>query len=142
VQGGPVHQGADRQVGQQQAVGLPDHLAPLQQEGTRDGFEPVALGPHGGDLAGSVLVKGDKETVAQLRVDDEFVRITARAQLVHSNVGAGVAPTSPALACGRSCSSETERRLDQLRPVVLRRGDQRPDRTDLQLLISARLQAG
>jgi hypothetical protein len=63
------------------------YLQRLQQGGTIDSFQAVALEPHGGDLAGFVLVTGDKETVAQLRVSDEFARIAARVQLVHSNVG-------------------------------------------------------
>ena len=63
------------------------YLQRLQQEGAIDSFEAVALEPHGGDLAGFVLVKGDKEIVAELRVSAEFVRITARVQLVHSHVG-------------------------------------------------------
>ena len=63
------------------------YLQQLQQAGTIDSFEAVALEPHGGDLAGFVLVKGDQETVARLRGSEEFVRIVARVQLVHSHVG-------------------------------------------------------
>jgi len=47
----------------------------------------VALEPHGGDLAGFVLIRGDKEEVAKLRGDDEFVRTMVSVQLVHSKVG-------------------------------------------------------
>jgi hypothetical protein len=59
----------------------------LQEAGKIDSFEAVALEPHGGDLEGFVLVKGDKESIAQLRVDDEFVRIIVGVQLVHTKVG-------------------------------------------------------
>ena len=62
-------------------------LVGLKQAGTIDDFEVVALEPHGGDLAGFVLVKGDKETIAQLRVSDDFLRMGARVQLVHRHVG-------------------------------------------------------
>lgn len=62
-------------------------LVRLQHEGRIDGFEAVALEPHGGDLAGFVLVKGDKESLASLRVEDEFLRTMVRVQLVHSKVG-------------------------------------------------------
>jgi hypothetical protein len=59
----------------------------LQGRGAIDGFEPVALQPHGGDLAGFLLVKGDREKLAALLVDDEFINLNARAQLVVTNFG-------------------------------------------------------
>jgi hypothetical protein len=62
------------------------YLQRLQREGMIDGFETVALEPHGGDLAGFVLVKGDKDAVARLRESEEFLRVTVRVQLVHSHV--------------------------------------------------------
>jgi len=58
----------------------------LQQEGKIDRFEVVALEPHGSDLNGFVLVTGDKESVARLRVEDEFVSVIIGVQLVHRNV--------------------------------------------------------
>ena len=59
----------------------------LQARGTIDSFEPVALDPHGGDLAGFLVVKGDRNKLAALLVDDEFVNLNARAQLVVTNFG-------------------------------------------------------
>ena len=59
----------------------------LQQEGTVDSFEPVSLEPHGGELAGFLLVKGDPDKLAHLRVSDEFIAINTRAQLVVENFG-------------------------------------------------------
>jgi hypothetical protein len=47
----------------------------------------VILEPHGGDLGGFVLVKGVKESIAKLRVEDEFVRLIISVQLVHQKVG-------------------------------------------------------
>jgi hypothetical protein len=70
-------------------------LTQLQQQGRIDSFEPVALGPHGGDLLGFVLVKGDKESIADLRYSDDFVRITAQIQRVHQSVGVVDAFTGP-----------------------------------------------
>ncbi|MFC0215524.1 hypothetical protein ACFFK0_24320 [Paenibacillus chartarius] len=58
----------------------------LQQEGKIDRFEVVVLEPHGSDLNGFVLITGDKETVARLRVEDEFVEVMVGVQLVHRNV--------------------------------------------------------
>jgi hypothetical protein len=62
-------------------------LEGLLQEGRIDGFDAVALAPHGGDLAGFVLVRGDRDSVMDLRGSDEFRRITTRMQRVHQNVG-------------------------------------------------------
>jgi hypothetical protein len=59
----------------------------LQQEGVIEGFETAILEPHGGDLAGFVLIRGDEERLAQLRVDDEFVRLSTRAGLIVEGVG-------------------------------------------------------
>ncbi|WML58744.1 hypothetical protein [Neobacillus sp. PS2-9] len=58
----------------------------LQQEGKIDRFEVVVLEPHGSDLNGFVLITGDKETVARLRAEDEFVSVMVGVQLVHRNV--------------------------------------------------------
>ncbi len=63
------------------------HLTRLQREGAIDGFEAVTLEPHGGDLAGFILVKGDREAIDRLRASAEFARIAVRIQLVHQNVG-------------------------------------------------------
>jgi hypothetical protein len=59
----------------------------LQQEGVIEGFETAILEPHGGDLQGLVLIRGSQERLAQLRVDDEFVRLSTRAGLVVEGVG-------------------------------------------------------
>jgi hypothetical protein len=59
----------------------------LQQNGQIDSFEPIALEPHGGELAGFLLIKGDAEALARLRIDPEFMRLNNRAQLVVQNFG-------------------------------------------------------
>jgi hypothetical protein len=59
----------------------------LQQEGAIESFEPVILEPHGGDLQGFILLRGSEERLAQLRVDDEFVRLSTRASLIVEGVG-------------------------------------------------------
>jgi hypothetical protein len=59
----------------------------LRQEGTIDSFEAVALEPHGGELEGFVMIKGEREKIAKLRVDEEFVRVIVGVQLVHNKVG-------------------------------------------------------
>jgi hypothetical protein len=63
------------------------YLGSLQHEGTIDGFEAVLLEPHGGDLEGFVLVRGDKDALARLRGQEEFLRTIVGVQLVHTKVG-------------------------------------------------------
>lgn len=64
-----------------------EYLQHLQNEETIDSFEVVILEPHGGDLGGFVLVKGDKDLIARLRVDEDFTRVIVGVQLVHQKVG-------------------------------------------------------
>ena len=59
----------------------------LQQQGEIQSFEAIALEPHGGDLGGFLLVKGDSEKLARLRISDETIAINTRAQLVVENFG-------------------------------------------------------
>ncbi|HSF62109.1 MAG TPA: hypothetical protein VLA69_10485 [Gaiellaceae bacterium] len=59
----------------------------LQEEGTIEGFEPVFLEPHGGDLSGFILIRGDAETLASLRVSEEFTQFSLRAGLIVEKFG-------------------------------------------------------
>lgn len=59
----------------------------LQEDGDIESFEPLFLEAHGGDLAGFVLVRGDAEKLASIRVSEEFTQYTIRAGLVVDNFG-------------------------------------------------------
>jgi hypothetical protein len=59
----------------------------LQEAGEIETFEPISLEPHGGDLAGFLLIKGEPAKLAQLRASAEFIAITIRAQLLLEHVG-------------------------------------------------------
>jgi hypothetical protein len=61
--------------------------ARLQEEGEIDSFEPVFLEPHGGDLGGFILIRGEAEKLAALRVSDEFTQLSIRAGLIVDNFG-------------------------------------------------------
>jgi hypothetical protein len=63
------------------------YYAGLQQQGTITSFEPVLLEPHGGDLAGFILLRGDRAKLSQLRTDPEFLRLVTRAQLIAHSIG-------------------------------------------------------
>jgi hypothetical protein len=64
-----------------------EYLAGLQQSGEIESFEPVSLEPHGGDLAGFFMVRGDEDKLNRLRGSEEFGRLIARGELVVENVG-------------------------------------------------------
>jgi hypothetical protein len=59
----------------------------LQDEGDIQSFEPVFLEPHGGDLAGFVLIRGDAEKLAAIRVSEEFTQYSIRAALFVDGFG-------------------------------------------------------
>jgi hypothetical protein len=59
----------------------------LQEDGEIDSFEPVFLEPHGGDLSGFVLIRGEPEKLAAIRVSDEFTQYSIRAGLAVDSFG-------------------------------------------------------
>ena len=59
----------------------------LQQEGVIEGFETAILEPHGGDLGGFILLRGDAEKLSALRVSEEFTQFTIRASLCVDSIG-------------------------------------------------------
>lgn len=63
------------------------YYARLQQEGTIESWEAALLEPHGGDLGGFFLLRGDMDKLSHLRVDTEFMRLTVRASLIVDNIG-------------------------------------------------------
>jgi hypothetical protein len=61
--------------------------AQLQQEGAIESFEVALLGPHGGGLAGFILVRGSKEQIAAVREREEYMRINIRAAMIVEEFG-------------------------------------------------------
>ncbi len=59
----------------------------LQQRGEIESFEPVFLEPHGGDLGGFLLIRGEAEKLDRVRRSDEFTGFNARAGLCLHNIG-------------------------------------------------------
>jgi len=64
-----------------------EYYGRLQEEGEIESFEPVFLEPHGGDLSGFVLIRGESEKLAAIRVSAEFTRYSIRAALVVDGFG-------------------------------------------------------
>ncbi len=59
----------------------------LQEAGEIESFEPVLLEPHGGDLGGFFLIRGDRDQIERLRAHEDFRRINTRAGLVVDGLG-------------------------------------------------------
>ena len=64
-----------------------EYFAGLQNDGTIDGFEPVFLEQHGGDLNGFFFIRGEAEKLSALRVDSDFEDVILRAGLIVNNIG-------------------------------------------------------
>jgi hypothetical protein len=64
-----------------------EYYSRLQQEGEIESFEPVILEPHGGELGGFFLLRGDQDKLARIRGSEEFERRTVRADLIVENLG-------------------------------------------------------
>ena len=76
------------------------YWAKLEEDGKIESFEVVLLTPHGGDLEGFALLRGSRDQVGALIVDEEFERTTARATLIVENVG--IVPAVLGEGLGRS----------------------------------------
>jgi hypothetical protein len=68
-----------------------------ERDGRIDGFEPFLLEPHGGGLAGFMLVYGDRAALNELRASEEFDRIVIRASAVVDELGVVTAFAGEAL---------------------------------------------
>jgi len=79
------------------------YLGELKEQGEIDSFEPFFLEPHGGDLNGFFLVRGERAKLDRLRNDDErFQRWITKASLHVDGIGVLGAVTGETLAQGMS----------------------------------------
>ncbi len=83
---GPSSPGRERQALQVFAEAI-QYYGRLQQQGQIESFEPVYLEPHGGDLNGFILLRGERDKLNAIRYTEEFLRLTSRASLVAQNLG-------------------------------------------------------
>jgi hypothetical protein len=75
-----------------------EYYGRLQQEGRLESFEPVLVAPHGGDLGGFILARGERKALDEITSSPEFLRLTTRATAVVDDVGVIPAYTGEALA--------------------------------------------
>jgi hypothetical protein len=94
---GPVARGRELKSLEvfQEALG---YYGKLQQEGRIESFEPTLIAPHGGDLAGFILIRGERSKLNEVRTSEEFQRIIVRAAMVVDDIGVIDAYTGEALA--------------------------------------------
>ena len=59
----------------------------LKAAGEIESWESVLLNPHGGDLGGFFLLRGDPEKLGRLSMSLEFQRLTMRAGVCLDDVG-------------------------------------------------------
>lgn len=83
---GQPTRGRERQANQVFGEAL-QYFAGQQQQGAISGFEPFNLAPHGGDLSGFLLIRGDADQLNRLQDDAGFQRLITRAQLIVENFG-------------------------------------------------------
>jgi hypothetical protein len=75
-----------------------EFMGQVQGDGRIESSEICFLEPHGGDLAGFILLRGSTEQMDAIRDDDEFLHHMTRADLhvenlgiVHAALGEGIA---------------------------------------------------
>jgi hypothetical protein len=73
------------------------YYARLQQDGTVESFDAWFLAPHGGDLAGFILLRGERERLDEVQRSPEFELLMARAGMIVDRVGVVNAYTGEAL---------------------------------------------
>ena len=87
----------------------------LQEDGQISGFDTVLLGPHGGDLAGFIVLHGEQAALDTVRSSPEFLRLVARAGSIVDNVGVVPAYTGEALGQVMGMFGEVAEGLPQAR---------------------------
>lgn len=85
----------------------------LQEDGHIASFEATLLAPHGGDLAGFLLMHGEQSSLDSIAASEEFVRLVSRAGSVVDNVGVVPAYTGDALGRQMGIFGELAQELPQ-----------------------------
>lgn len=96
IRWGETHPGRERKAVELFTESLA-YLSRLVQEGRLASVEPFFMEPHGGDLEGFFLVRGEYDELNRIRAEDEFQRLAVRAQTIVSNFGILAAKTGEQL---------------------------------------------
>jgi hypothetical protein len=82
-----------------------------RDNGRVESFEPCFLQPHGGQLAGFMLIHGERSQLDRLIESDEFDRLMARASAIVDDLGVVNAFCGEALARQMNFFQEASREL-------------------------------
>lgn len=58
-----------------------------KRAGEIESFEPVLLGPHGGELEGFIIVRGDPAKLMELQMREDIQRLRIKAQTLSAHFG-------------------------------------------------------
>jgi len=89
------------------------YYSKLQEDGRIESFEPFLLTPHGGDLVGFLIMRGEQSSLDSVRSSPEFLRVITRAGAVVDNVGVVTAYTGEALGEVMGLFGEVSQELPQ-----------------------------
>lgn len=64
-----------------------EYHARMQKAGEISSFEPVALEPNGGTLAGFLVVRGDPAKLNRMRMSEEYLRLVNRSLHIVDHFG-------------------------------------------------------
>jgi hypothetical protein len=64
-----------------------EYWGSLQARGDIESFEVVLLEPHGGDLSGFALLRGEREKLDRVRASEDFQRLTDKANMIVESLG-------------------------------------------------------
>jgi len=87
-------------------------LTNLVTEGRLASVEPFFLEPHGGDLEGFFVVRGDQEELNRIRTGDEFQRLAVKAQVLVQAFGVVGAVTGERLNKHMAWFAEAAKQAD------------------------------
>jgi hypothetical protein len=75
-----------------------EYYSKLQGDGMIESVEPWFLAPHGGELAGFMLLRGEREKLDEVVRSPEFERLQTRVTMIVDGSGVVPAVTGEALA--------------------------------------------
>ena len=78
----------------------------MQSDGRIEGFDVALLEPHGGELAGYVLLRGSEEQIDAVHHDENFERLMQRADLIVDGLGIVPALVGEGIARGMAIYQE------------------------------------
>ncbi len=73
------------------------YLNKLQKDGTIESWEPVLLDPHGGELNGFILIRGERTRLDEVVATDDFRTYVVRGEMALERFGVVHAEIGPAV---------------------------------------------